>query len=157
LTIGIVYVCLTIGVLGTIIISSIQGWYTFTWQLVIAVILGCVLSTIYFIGGVLILPTKKNLVLHGMTILFEFIWLYGVVATNGNYIYGYFFAVPLVAIPVLNFLLNLIPYFKNQKPLWDKSDWFFGWYTGKRNFILWCIVAVEALLLYRGYSLLIWV
>jgi len=157
LTIGVVYVCLTIECLGTILVSSVQGWYTFTWQLVVAVILGCFLSIIYFIGGILILPTMKNLILHGITILYEFIWIYGVVGTTGNYILAYFFAIPLVAMPVINFSLNLIPYFKIQKPLWDKSNWFFKWYTGKVNFILWCIVAIEALLLYRGYSLLIWV
>ena len=73
MTTGIVFAYLTGYSIIMIIFLNIQGQYEITCYYITALILSGILSIEFVIGGIIILPTRESLILHGLSIAFIFV------------------------------------------------------------------------------------
>lgn len=156
LSFGITFCFLTYYALFISLVGYLQGWLNLTSQFILPFILCAIIATDFLWGGVFILPTKRTIVVHLMNFFSCFLLVAILFPLYSNYYFVFGLAVPLVIVPLIAGFLRIIPTFRNDHLLYDKSDRFFRINNLSIHLILFCVVVIELFLQYRGYSMIIW-
>jgi hypothetical protein len=107
------------------------------------------ICTLYIIKLFFLSPTRSALIIYGLVILYEiiFIWV-------GINIYTDFF---YLFIPLIFFPLRYIPFFKRDPLLWDYRSKCAKLSSPVLHLSLWIICFIEFCFQFRGFSLLGWI